>query len=294
MARDDFSEDVIRKLGDRVGWLCSRAECRAPTKGPHTQNDKAINIGCASHIRAASLGGPRYDTNQTPEQRKSIENAIWLCRTCGTLIDSDESRFPSSLLLIWKIDAEQRALELLSTNSTTTETCNKNIEVLNLIKKIQSQSIALSQCIAEAISLSIKIKNKNLEEFCKKELIGWKEPTSKSQQPTHRLVDTYISFSEIDMMFPWGSEYNIWSYMQNNKNTFIPHKLIIGQSIAELEKESISKKTTITISPTNFKQLSNLNDAPDQQCYVYSRSDSHKTVIESIRSELTKILLSII
>jgi len=31
--RDDFSQDTIRKLGDRVGLLCSNPDCRAPAPG---------------------------------------------------------------------------------------------------------------------------------------------------------------------------------------------------------------------------------------------------------------------
>jgi hypothetical protein len=82
--RDDFPAETIRKLGERVGLLCSNPDCRAPTKGPHTRAEKATNVGKASHIRAAAMGGPRYDGSQTEEQRSAIENGIWLCSNCAT------------------------------------------------------------------------------------------------------------------------------------------------------------------------------------------------------------------
>ncbi len=79
---------------------------------------KSINIGVASHIAAASLGGKRYDKTQTQAQRKSIHNGIWLCQSCSKLIDSDEQRYTVELLQQWKIDAENRALQELETNFT--------------------------------------------------------------------------------------------------------------------------------------------------------------------------------
>jgi hypothetical protein len=84
MARDDFSEETKRRLGERVNLICSNPECRVQTKGPHTDDSKAASVGKACHIHAASSGGPRYDENQTPEERSSIQNGVWLCSNCAT------------------------------------------------------------------------------------------------------------------------------------------------------------------------------------------------------------------
>lgn len=97
--RDDFSEAVKRALAARVGNLCSNPDCHALTSGPHE----------AAHMTAAAPGGPRYDASLTPEQRSSIENAIWLCQNCAALIDSDPVRFPMALLREWKAQAEEAA-----------------------------------------------------------------------------------------------------------------------------------------------------------------------------------------
>ena len=69
------------------------------------------NVGKACHILAASEGGPRYDAAQTEEQRRSIENGIWLCSTCSVLIDSDPDRFPPDVLRAWRVLAEHDARE---------------------------------------------------------------------------------------------------------------------------------------------------------------------------------------
>jgi hypothetical protein len=113
----DFSETTIEVLAKRVGYLCSRASCRCPTVGPHSNESKATLVGEAAHICAASPGGPRYDPSMTDKDRRSPDNGIWLCAKCATEIDKDSARFPVSLLRRWKADAEDEALKLLENPS---------------------------------------------------------------------------------------------------------------------------------------------------------------------------------
>ena len=107
--RNDFSETIKRTLGERVNFLCSNPGCCAQTRGPQLASDKSLNLGVASHISAASEGGPRYDPRLTPEFRSSIENGIYLCSTCAKLIDNDPAQFTISLLYQWKKEAESEA-----------------------------------------------------------------------------------------------------------------------------------------------------------------------------------------
>jgi hypothetical protein len=78
--RDDFSEDTKRILAFRVSTACSNPDCQADTGGPQEDPAKAINVGVAAHITSASLGGPRYNPNLTPEQRGSTDNGIGYAR----------------------------------------------------------------------------------------------------------------------------------------------------------------------------------------------------------------------
>ena len=111
--RDDFAEPIKRALADRVGKICSRPDCGALTSGPQDDPSKAVNIGVAAHITAASPGGPRYDEILTSEERCSAENGIWLCQNCGKLVDDDPKQFPASTLRAWKAKAESAAKGLV-------------------------------------------------------------------------------------------------------------------------------------------------------------------------------------
>src|SRR5262245_43356954 len=110
MVRDDFSKTALETLAKRVGYRCSNPACRKPTSGPHTDLNKALNVGVGAHITAASPGGPRYDPSLSAEQRRSGDNGSWLCQNCGKLVDNDEIRYPKTLLCEWKQLAEQNSL----------------------------------------------------------------------------------------------------------------------------------------------------------------------------------------
>lgn len=104
--RDNFTAKTVEILAKRVGYLCSNPDCRKHTIGPNSQKDKVTLIGVAAHITAAAEGGPRYDETLSSEQRKDIDNGIWLCNNCSTLIDKDATKYTVDLLNYWKKEAE--------------------------------------------------------------------------------------------------------------------------------------------------------------------------------------------
>lgn len=112
--RDDFKKTTIEVLPKRVGYLCSNPDCRKLTIGANEVAEKATSIGNAAHITAASSGGPRYDENLTTEQRIHIDNAIWLCSNCATLIDRDEKKYTVEILNNWKNLAEEESAKKLN------------------------------------------------------------------------------------------------------------------------------------------------------------------------------------
>lgn len=113
--RDDFLDATKRQAAGRVGYGCSFPGCKAITIGPSMENSHKTSItGVAAHICAAAERGPRYDASMSPEERKSVENCIWMCQTHARLIDTDEETYPTELLRQWKKDAEKRAAQALA------------------------------------------------------------------------------------------------------------------------------------------------------------------------------------
>lgn len=106
-SRDDFSKRTKSDLALRASYQCSL--CKESTVGPSDEASNAVTMtGVAAHIAAAApgSGARRYDHSMTPEQRRSIDNGIWLCATCSVLIDRDEARFSAQYLHELKLSHE--------------------------------------------------------------------------------------------------------------------------------------------------------------------------------------------
>lgn len=104
--RDDFPQSIKDIAAKRVCYQCSICHC--PTISASEEgDDKVSSIGVASHICAAAPKGPRYDESMTTEERKSIDNCIWLCQTHSKLIDNDEKKFTVEKLKEFKRQAEE-------------------------------------------------------------------------------------------------------------------------------------------------------------------------------------------
>lgn len=113
--RDEFSAPVKKLLEQQAASRCCNPGCGQPTRARSWDGTKSINIGTAAHIHAAAEGGARFDPNMTPEKRKAADNGIWMCRNCGTLIDTDEAGFPAEEIRKWKREAlEARRQSLLA------------------------------------------------------------------------------------------------------------------------------------------------------------------------------------
>lgn len=90
-------------VAQRAGYRCSVPDCRRLTIGPGRGADEVVDIGVAGHIYSASPGGPRGTGGLSFEDRRSAENAIWLCADHGRLVDAnDGGQYPDSLLRSWK------------------------------------------------------------------------------------------------------------------------------------------------------------------------------------------------
>jgi len=110
--RDNFSAATKTALALRAAHFCSNPYCLKLTAGPSSVPTKGLTTGHAAHINAASKLGPRYKASQTTEERKSIENGIWLCRECGVIVDSDDSGHKEDQLRKWKVDHEAMISEV--------------------------------------------------------------------------------------------------------------------------------------------------------------------------------------
>jgi len=160
--RDDFTVNVKRILAQRAGYLCSKPDCRKLTIKPHSDPEKSLSNGVAAHINAASENGPRYDPNQTPEERSSINNGIWLCCDHSVIIDKDTSTYPANFLREWKSKHE----EFISNGGGLLKLPDINIETTNGLSILPNSPFKITgDDVSKLREHILTIKNINSKEL---------------------------------------------------------------------------------------------------------------------------------
>ena len=144
--RDDFTQDTIRKAAGRVGYRCSFPGCPNATIGASMENPNKTSItGVAAHICAAAEGGPRYDKSMTVEERRGVENCIWLCQTHSKLIDTDVKTYSVEVLRQWKSNAEAAASIALANSDYFSEYYKGNGDNLDVLEQLFDDMVTEGQ-----------------------------------------------------------------------------------------------------------------------------------------------------
>ena len=191
--RDDFTLETKRLVATRVAYKCSM--CKKLTSGPNTDPKKFINIGVAAHICAAAKGGPRYDENMTPEERKSSENAIWLCQNCAKLIDSDTSRYTEKVLKDLKTAAEKSATELQNASPDSHEQ-DRDLNIkISYNKSPNKNSLNLLRLNEWMKDEEYEFQEDDIKETIKK--ISCQNPNTKVVLA--KIIELYVNDGKINM-----------------------------------------------------------------------------------------------
>jgi hypothetical protein len=98
-----LSESVIKHLFALSRNICAYPNCDTEI----VQQTTGTVIGNICHIKGLSPGGPRYDPNQTDEERNSFENLILLCGVHHKIVDDQPDKFTVEALQKMKEKHEQ-------------------------------------------------------------------------------------------------------------------------------------------------------------------------------------------
>lgn len=166
LQRDNFSEPTKRLLAQRVAYRCSNPKCRTLTIGSSSTGGTVL-LGVASHICAASPGGPRYDATMTPALRSHADNGIWMCQQCGKLIDSD-TKFTVDMLHAWRRKSEAATVREMQTRKIVIP-----VEAAPMLEDMDGNAIALAQPAADP-TLPARIHAASVADVAKlKKLDAW-------------------------------------------------------------------------------------------------------------------------
>jgi len=105
----------VKRLFALSGNRCAFPKCESPL----VQSGSIVGVVC--HIKADSPGGPRYDTEQTDNERHAFENLLLMCGVHHKVIDDDEGSYTVARLLAIKEAHETAASGAPEPGSDATE-----------------------------------------------------------------------------------------------------------------------------------------------------------------------------
>lgn len=110
----DYKLNDLKRLFALSGCECANPAC---TNKLIAKDYNSI-LGEICHIEAASSDGPRFNPNQTDDERRSFDNLILLCESCHKIIDNkdNETKYSVDLLKKWKKNHQEKVLNSINGN----------------------------------------------------------------------------------------------------------------------------------------------------------------------------------
>jgi hypothetical protein len=104
MAQVEFSKAVKLAIAKRAAYICSNPSCRMLTL--HLTDIEHLHVrfkGRIAPICTPTAQGARFDPTLNGNQLKAIDNAIFLCLQCVSLVNRRRGEsHPAALLHEWK------------------------------------------------------------------------------------------------------------------------------------------------------------------------------------------------
>lgn len=149
-----FDVKIAEMLAYRSAYICNNPDCNTLTVGP-ALNDPSLKLklGEAAHIIGEKPKAARYE-NIGADKLSSIENGIWLCANCHTMIDKiDGKEFPKQEIYEWKNKHEKMISMLLKTHKSPVPLLVKQTEnfatAQYLVDYLSDKAVLFQQTIYE-------------------------------------------------------------------------------------------------------------------------------------------------
>lgn len=148
-SRANFTQNTRHQLEINTGGLCANPVCRKLTRGPTHSGTGDARTGHAAHINSASPQGPVRPgptENVTREQLRAIENGVWLCATCATLVDTNPYAYPVEMLRAWQASAQRRAYHAMNRGPALPTVVNTNDVIARSVafrKRVQDMRLPM-------------------------------------------------------------------------------------------------------------------------------------------------------
>ncbi|HHQ4447123.1 TPA: HNH endonuclease signature motif containing protein [Aeromonas hydrophila] len=132
-----FKAKIADMLAYRSAYICNNPECNTLTVGAALNDSNLkLKLGEAAHIIGEKPKSARYE-NIGQDELSSIDNGIWLCANCHTMIDKiDGMEFKKEELYSWKEKHEKMISMLLKTHKSPVPLLVRQTENFDLAQSL--------------------------------------------------------------------------------------------------------------------------------------------------------------
>lgn len=103
MTAIDFSKSVKTALAHRAAYICANPDCRCLTLSLVGDDASKVSYRGRAVAICGAEGGSRHDAGMNGNQRKAIDNAIFLCAKCADITSRNKGmNYPAEVLRGWK------------------------------------------------------------------------------------------------------------------------------------------------------------------------------------------------
>lgn len=179
-----------------------------------------------------------------------------------------------------------------------TEVSEASHTIPDLLLKAQSESVPLSQCVTEALSVARKSGRGSLERFCIGELRGWRNKDldkDSAYRPTHRVIEVYVSKSPVDINnVGFQSTSDIFNYLHHS-DRFIATEMLMSEPISQIEANAPADPNKgFGTLVTTLGKVNPKAKKPSSTVYLYFSGHTFRNVLHAVRTELTRQLIDLL
>lgn len=138
--RTQATQKTVKKLFALSGGICAFPGCKMRLVDPTS----GALLGEMCHIRAVSLGGPRYEPTQADTERNEDANLVLLCPTHHSLIDQDPVNYTVERLLSIKIAHEAWVSDRLDQTKPVID----DKQATDLVRQVRGASVDFAIIVA--------------------------------------------------------------------------------------------------------------------------------------------------
>lgn len=171
-------------------------------------------------------------------------------------------------------------------------------EISDLLSRVQSKSLPLSQSVAEALALARKVNHGTLAHICAKELAGWSSSDMSDEsayRPTYRLMEVFVGTQPLNMQYVGFGAYSNTIDFLRHSGEFTATKMLMSEPLSHLEaKAPPNPVKSIGSLETNLGAVNPNARQPERRVYLYFSPFTFENIIQAVRTEITKHLIDLL